>query len=104
MTIIERRRIWQEHLHQQAESGLPAGEWCEAHGIKRRQFQDWQRRLASSSSSESPKAHWVSLPLQTDPLASPNVLLVRVGAATIEVPTGFSPELLTDVVRALAVC
>ncbi|GAC40799.1 hypothetical protein PPOP_0126 [Paenibacillus popilliae ATCC 14706] len=103
MTFIERRQLWQDRLRQQGESGLSPAQWCDAHGIKRRQFQDWQRRLATASASPD-QARWVAVTLQPDTPPSAKALVIRVGPATIEVTPGVSLEWLTDVVRALSVC
>jgi hypothetical protein len=98
MTFVEQRQHWLKLLAEQAASGLTQDQWCNAKGIKLGQFEDWQRRLALTPS----EIHHVRGTFQTMLPSRHEVLLVRVGAVTIEVQAGFSPGLLAQVVHAIA--
>lgn len=100
MTITERRALWQERIVNQAASGLTITQWCDAHEVNRRQFHYWRKYLQQAPTPTA-AAPWVQVNLEQAPKESKQ-LVVRVGVATIEVQAGFSPTLLTELVRTLA--
>ena len=99
----ERRARWKALLDNYKTSGERVEAWCKRHQVTERQFYYWRRKLRQVDEPLLPtvKSQWVSLRLD-EPVASPeHTLLVKVGAATIEVRPGFEPSLLAEVVRTL---
>jgi transposase-like protein len=101
MTVSERRALWQARIADQAASGLSITQWCDAHEVNRRQFHYWIKHLQQTAAPAA-ASPWVRVDLNEQVHEDSNRLVVRVGAAAIEVQSGFSPKLLADLVRTLA--
>lgn len=87
---------WAERIAQFQASGQSMAAWCRVNNTKVHQL---RYRLQKGNGKENePGAGWLPLPL--DEPETP-ALLIKVGAATIEVTPGFDPNLLRTVVRAL---
>lgn len=88
---------WNEHIEQFQASGQSAAAWCRENNIKVHQL---RYRLHRANNKENRTGtSW--LPLPPDEPNRP-ALLIKVGAAAIEVTPGFDPALLRAVVRALS--
>jgi transposase-like protein len=101
MTVTKRRALWKARIADQAVSGQTITQWCDAHEVNRRQFHYWRKHLQQTA-VPAPAAPWVRVELTEQVHENSNRLVVRVGAAAIEVQSGFSPTLLADLVRTLA--
>lgn len=96
MPNTELRREWEARVTEFRASGMSATKWSEAKGLKVHQLWYW---LAKFKQEPSECAGW--LQVKVAETARTNSLLVKVGQATIEVQSGFDPELLADVVTAI---
>ena len=94
MTRQKQRAYWQERLADQEGSGLSGLAWCRREGVSYAAFLRWRRRLVEQSAA-------APLTLVRVSAAATAPLVVRVGAARIEVTEGFDPVLLRRVVAAL---
>jgi hypothetical protein len=98
---------WRARFADFSRSGLTVQSWCAERGFSVCQFYYWRRKLASAKTpvaSDPPASDiaWLSVPLsQSSPYQSTS-LTVRVGAASIEISSGFDAELLAAAVAALA--
>jgi transposase-like protein len=100
MTSIEDRRAhWQAQVAAQRASGLTIAAWCAEHNVSSHTLSYWRGKFNESPSRAS---DWVLV--APEPTVANNPLQVRVGAATVEVSSGFDANLLRDVVSALAQC
>ncbi|MEW6426118.1 MAG: IS66 family insertion sequence element accessory protein TnpB [Bacillota bacterium] len=100
MTKDEReanRAAWAERITEFRASGLSAPQWCAAHGLKIHQIRYWLKKLETPAPGQT-AVRWLPVDF-SDP---ESVLTVRVGAAAIEVRTGFDPQLFMEVVRTLS--
>ena len=105
MTKIEERQMWESRVSDFRSSGLSGPQWCAANGVKIHQLRYWTSRFRSTEKKPADReTQWLSVELE-DLRSSrqSNVLPIRVGKATIEVSPGFDPDLLSDVVKTLAV-
>lgn len=93
----QRRATWQQLLADQQASGLSVTAWCFSQDISLPTFYYWRKRLMASTPPAS-APQWVVMAPTVESGAS---LTLRVGAVTIEVPTGFDPRLLADVLAVL---
>lgn len=96
MTRQKQRAYWQERLADQEASGLSGRAWCRGEGVNYSAFLRWRRRLV-----EQPATTPLTLVRVSAAATAP--LVVRVGAARIEVTAEFDPVLLRRVVAALEV-
>jgi transposase-like protein len=100
MTSTEDRRAhWQAQVSAQKASGLTIAAWCADHGISSHTLSYWRAKFQEPPASN---AEWVSVAAAT--AATNSSLQIRIGAATVDVCTGFDANLLRDVVTALAQC
>ena len=106
----ERRELWRERLSALSGSGLTQKQWCEQNGVPVHQLAYWKQRLADSGRAGTSVSgvEWCATQLipSADSVArdldGKRAMEVRVGAACIQVRSGFDPVLLAGVVRALA--
>ena len=83
-------------------SGMKAKAWCEAKGIEYRQYLNWATKLNKESQSEPQQ--WAHVTM-TKEECSTNEIRLHCGKWTICLETGFSPALLSDILKVVdAVC
>ncbi len=107
MDRVTLRRVWRKRLDDLARSGLSVRAWCERSGVSRYQARYWKAYFADHeddpSDPSAPGEAWLPVAI-ADPApretASARIVL-RIGAAAIDIQPGFDPELLRRVVQAL---
>lgn len=98
----ERRQEWEKRITAYKSSGQSVREWCAANGVKSERMWYWLRRVRSQGSGEQ-SASWLQAVVSFGTVPGEQAgLIVRVGKAGIEVKSGFDPDLLSQVVRALS--
>jgi hypothetical protein len=96
----ERRATWQRLLAEQQASGHSVTSWCFAQDISLQTFYYWRKRLAADTPSAS-TPQWLAVAPAVGPVSTAASLTLRVGPVAIEVPAGFDPHLLADVLTVL---
>lgn len=115
MTHAKRRRLWQARLAEYEASELTVNEWCLQNGFRVDQLRYWQRKASKTGFIDGQNQSWACVELVNDgcvDAASVAVMstdkkqatgepgvTVRVGAAMIEVRSGFDSALLSEVLR-----
>lgn len=102
------RNEWKILIDEWRNSGMTKKGWCSANNQSIHKFRYWHDKFES----EKKAPQWVEVPMnnmiQTQPLPitidnrSGSSITVKINQVSIEVNTGFDPELLADVVRALS--
>ena len=100
---MERRKFWQSHIDAWARTGLSQAEYCRQNNLKTHRFTYWKRKF-----------HRENLPvelvqIQTTPTKSAHFLhnngtplrLLMGDRFTLEIPDGFSPATLDQVISTL---
>jgi hypothetical protein len=96
------RNEWEHRMADFESSGQSASKWCTANDVNIHQFWYWKKRLKLTQTPVTESAtKWLPLEMDDSIEQSKNKLIVRVGQAAVEVNTGFDPNLLADVVKAL---
>ncbi|MCY9667496.1 IS66 family insertion sequence element accessory protein TnpB [Paenibacillus alginolyticus] len=100
----QRLQEWTARITDFKSSGLTKSAWCQAQGQSIYKLKYWLHKLNEPSSSTSSSSNWLPLAISSPPTeislpSSP--LTVRVGIVGIEVHSGFNPQLLREIVRAL---
>ncbi|SFS45287.1 IS66 family insertion sequence element accessory protein TnpA [Marininema halotolerans] len=98
MTRTEKRKAWEARVASFQASGQSVPPWCAVHEIKEHQLRYWLKK-AESIKATAFSSQW--MPIEVGEHAT-GALTIRLGAATIEVESGFDPVLLTDVVKVLS--
>jgi hypothetical protein len=94
------RQRWQEHIDAWKDSGLTQKVFCETHHLSFGSFRRW-RRLFKAEAVATPNERVRFVPVKvTEPTDS--ILTVRFQEDwRIEVPSGFNPQLLQQVIQVL---
>lgn len=99
-TRKEKIRYWRRRIASWRKSGMTQAGYCKKHGLKWHRFHYWHRKLEQSG----PPGPLVQVPLRlsqiTQPPSRPLVVEVK-GRYRIEVPRGFDPVTLSQLVRTL---
>ena len=97
--------VWVQRLAKMKSSGMSGMAWCAQEGISYHQFRYWRDRIGCPAKvAAQTMPTWLELSPASElpiPSASDN-LVVRIGEATVELRRGFDPELLREIMRALA--
>jgi len=100
----QRCQEWEKRMAEYRASGQSVREWCAANGVKPERLRYWLRRKKEGESTETESTTWLQAVVSGPTPGEQNDtrLLVKVGKASIEVKSGFDPELLSTVVRVLS--
>lgn len=103
MSREEIRVKWEARIHAFRASGERATHWCKANHINRRQFYAWIKRVdAAPSSSHVKPATFIPVQVTSETKSVPSSrICIRIGAAVIELESGFDAALLRKIVHAL---
>jgi hypothetical protein len=99
----QKRETWRQRVTEYRASGQSGSTWCAAQGIKPHLLYYWTQQFASP-----PEACATSKQRQPGSVSghqhekAPGIIMVRVGAATIEILPDFNAKVLGNVVRVLA--
>lgn len=98
------RASWVKRLARMKSSGLSGVAWCAREGVSYHKFRYWRDRIGTPAKVAAPTTPtWLELsPACELPGSASDGLVIRIGEAVIELRRGFDPELLREVVRALA--
>ena len=96
-------QMWRNRMSDQSASGLSGLQWCKREGVSSDQFYQWRRKLGVKD-TDSAVRDWLAVRV-VDPTSAVQSasgrLILRVGAAVIDIEPGFDPVLLRSVVLAL---
>jgi hypothetical protein len=98
-------QLWRDRIAEWRASGKAMDVWCNENGVpfNKLKYRIKKYRLGSGKSRRKTGTGWlpvmVSAPDQRD-----SSLTVRIGNASIEVRSGFDPDLLHQVIRTLGSC
>lgn len=99
--MTENRQKWEARVTAYQASGQSSADWCATHQVERCQLWYWLRKFKNTKDTIAPDSQWVSVNVDKQLEELEPTLLVRVGAAAIEVKTNYNPALLANVVRTL---
>jgi len=99
-----KREKWYHLMQDYERSGKSATEWCADNGCTYHMFRYWRYRVRIQETYECRRVElpkcWIETSLSTTPKASG--MIVRVGAAEIDVEQGFDRQLLRELVECLS--
>lgn len=104
---VEKKLLWQDRIKDYRVSQLSAPAWCEQNQVSIHTFRYWVKKFDKESVFASLKTEWLSMKV---PVAESNTstvepscgIHVNIGRASIEVSTGFDPQVFEAVVRILS--
>jgi hypothetical protein len=104
MTRNEYRQEWEMRIADLQSSGQSIPVWSATHGLKIHQVRYWLHKLKTKSQpTDNSTPQWLSVKIgEPESTHLETSLRIKVGVATIEVQSGFNPELLQEVVRTLS--
>ena len=101
---------WKERLNEfKTGCGKNFTAWCREKDYSLHQAKYWHKKLQNHSNVEKQSAQWLTIEInqadKPDLITRNASLIIKVGAAMIEVQPGYSSKLLQDVVKTLsAIC
>lgn len=104
---VEKKLIWQDRIKDYGVSQLSAPAWCEQNQLSIHTFRYWVKKFDKESVFASLKTEWLSVKV---PVVESNTsteetscrIHVNIGRASIEVTSGFDPQVFESVVRILS--
>jgi hypothetical protein len=91
----DKTAFWSGHLAAQADSGLTQKAYCQAHGLARKSFGHWKRRLSAEPPAPAPPT-WLPVTVAAEPPVGAAAIVVRLGdGLSIELPTDFDAATLS---------
>lgn len=94
MNKVENHKYWSKKIADFRRSGKTKEEWCIKQNISNKQFTYWLRQF----SGETTETQWLPVEIKE---VERLPLVLKVGTATIEVPSGFDKEHLSSVIEVL---
>jgi hypothetical protein len=93
---------WRQHLDEHRDSGLTRKAYCRKHRLNIHQMDYWRKRLKRAPEVTNPinKNDFIHLQVKEDTLPDSYIKL-QVGQVIVEVPDGFDPENLKNILRVL---
>jgi len=101
MSREELREEWRGRLELFASSGLSQRQWCADNGVPLHRLTYWRGQLLGKATPPKQIPGWCPVNILSSPSNGGSGITIRVGAATIEVVSGFDGGLLRAVVGAL---
>lgn len=100
---VELRKLWEKRVAAFTVSGQTIAGWCVANDLKTHQLQYWLKKFNLTKKQAQRTPQWVPVTVtdQDQPVSKGGSLRITCGGATIDVPSGFDPKLLADVIRVL---
>jgi len=89
---------WRQRISDREKSGLSVRSYCATHEIPEHRYYYWYRRLFKPATT-SQEVDWLGLAV---PDSAGSTLTVRIGAASIDIASGFDAPLLSAIVSALS--
>ncbi len=103
MTRAERQKEWEQRIAKYRASGQSVTEWCAANDVNPERLWYWLRKYKTPKETAPFMKSTQWLPVEISGQSpEQDSILIRVGAACIEVKSGFDPALLSGIVRVLA--
>jgi hypothetical protein len=106
MSLKEQRQYeWEVRVSDFKASGLKMTHWCAANHVDLEQMKYWIRKFKNAAISSTLSSAQTFIPLTAIDSATrtgTSSLVVQVGLASIELRSGFDPQLLREAVAALS--
>lgn len=102
MTKEERRASWAKKIQTQSRSGLSIAKWCQQNGINDKTFHRWKSNLKTKEKTQAASSDgWCQIQAKPTVIRAAKLTIVVNGQITIELQTGFDPQLLQNVLAVL---
>ena len=99
MENAELQEKWQEIIAAYRSSGLTAREWCETTGCTIGGLKYWIGKFNKAEKRVRARTEWAEVAIAASNPSKSSVLSIHVGAARIDVASGFDASLLSEVLR-----
>jgi len=94
--------MWQHRVDDYNSSGQTIAIWCKENDVKPARLRSWIREFNTNHTATKEVANWVSVDTtELKDVISENSLIVKIGAASIEINSNFNKELFSKVTEVL---
>lgn len=96
------RDMWEERVKDYNSSGQTVSTWCKSKDVKPNRMRCWIREFKANDTDSKKVTNWVSVEtIELKAINKEKPLLIKIGAATIEVTSNFDKELFSKVTEVL---
>ena len=99
--------IWKQRVEEFLKTNKTQTSWCKENNYPPKTFSYWVRKFKEQILPiEKPKVNFMPIKVQSETRPTPAVpIVIRIGASSIEIRSGFDAKLLSEVVKTLeAIC
>lgn len=99
--------IWKQRVAEFLKTNQTQASWCKENNYAPKTFSYWVRRFKEQLSPiEKPKVNFMPIKVQNETApTSAAPIVIMIGAASIEIRSGFDSKLLSEIVKTLeAIC
>lgn len=99
--------IWKSRVEEFLRTDKTQASWCKENNLAPKTFSYWYRRFKEQLFSiEKPKVNFMPIKVESELIPAPAVpIVIKIGATSIEIKSGFDAKLLSEVVKTLeAIC
>ena len=98
---LKRQEFWRDQIKSWKRSGLSQSEHCKQNGIDEHLFSKWKIKLIKNKGSDERKLMQIPIKLENDFSKPDEIELVIKGHYRIIVQSGFNPETLKRIIKAI---
>lgn len=95
MIRSKKMKEWEILIADHAATGLSDREWCAEHGVTNHQLRYWRSHLQK----QPERVAWAAVQIVPEDIPNSKRIAIHIGAARIEVHSGFDQVLLSEVLR-----
>jgi len=103
MAKTDKREIerWRQHVESHKKSGLTRKAYCREHRLNIHTLDYWRKRLKQgpADSNSQNQNDFIPIQIKEEPLS--DCIKLKIGQIAIEVPSGFDPVHLKNILRVL---
>ncbi len=107
LTTSQQLELWTQRVTECRSSGMQVKTWCQAHGVSKKTYYYWQRRVLGLSQNEKddePKPEFAEVPLRLPSRSSTVVAFLEIAGVSVQVFAGADEQTLCALLRALKAC
>ena len=94
--------VWEQRVTDYKVSGQTAQIWCKSNGVRPATLRYWIRQLKSITTATEEVTSWVSVgTTELKVISKEHPLIVKIGAASIEINSDFDKNLFSKVTEVL---
>ncbi len=107
LTTNQQLELWTQRVTECRSSGMQVKTWCQTHGVSKKTYYYWQRRVLGLSQNEEddkPQPEFAEVPLRMESRFSSVAAALDIAGVSVQVFAGADEQTLCALLRALKAC